>query len=97
MSEQGLPTSHRCSRAKRPSLLSRRRALRGDELKALGVDTAHHGRATLWFLSSDEFFKENTRVEDREVPMMATFEREVRRAIAEVKQWPEIDLFRQPP
>jgi hypothetical protein len=29
--------------------------------------------------------------------MMATFEKEVRRAIAEVKQWPEIDLFREQP
>jgi hypothetical protein len=52
--------SHRCSRAKRPSLLSRRRALRGDELKGLGVGTAHHGCAALWFLTSDEFFKEST-------------------------------------
>jgi N-acyl-D-amino-acid deacylase len=39
----------------------------------------------------------NTGVEHSEVPMMATFEKEVRRAIAEVKEWPEIDLFRQPP
>jgi hypothetical protein len=33
----------------------------------------------------------------RQVPMMATFEKEVPRAIAEVKEWPEIDLFRRPP
>jgi N-acyl-D-amino-acid deacylase len=39
----------------------------------------------------------NTRVEQSEVPMMATFEKEVRRAIAETRKWPGIDLFRQPP
>jgi N-acyl-D-amino-acid deacylase len=39
----------------------------------------------------------NTSVAHREVPMMATFEKEVRRAIAEVKEWPEIDLFTQSP
>jgi hypothetical protein len=51
--------SHRCSRAKRSSLLFRlRRALRGDELKALGVGTARHGRAALWFLASDEVFSD---------------------------------------
>ena len=39
----------------------------------------------------------NTSVAHREVPMMATFETEIPRAIAEVKEWPEIDLFRQSP
>src|SRR5262245_40791440 len=39
----------------------------------------------------------NTRVEHSEVPMMATFGKEIRRAIAEARRWPEIDLFRQPP
>src|SRR5262249_38945120 len=32
----------------------------------------------------------NTRVEHSEVPMMATFGKEIRRAIAETKKWPEI-------
>ena len=39
----------------------------------------------------------NTSVEHRAVPMMPTFEKEIPRAIAEVKEWPAIDLFRQPP
>jgi hypothetical protein len=39
----------------------------------------------------------NTRVKHADGPMMATFEKEVRRAIAETKKWPEIDLFRQQP
>jgi hypothetical protein len=39
----------------------------------------------------------STGVKHSVAPMMATFEKEVRRASAEVKQWPEIDLFRQQP
>jgi hypothetical protein len=39
----------------------------------------------------------NTRVKNSEVPMMATFEKEIRRAVAEARRWPEIDLFRRPP
>jgi N-acyl-D-amino-acid deacylase len=39
----------------------------------------------------------NTSVKHSEAPMMATFEKEIRRAIAETRRWPEIDLFRRPP